>query len=210
MVGIWGCVPVSFTRRRHKAAVQCSAQSNLTTNVGLSSMWIFERLRSYAEKVIGHYASWHVTYLSPRKTEREFLSLINSFIFNFYTNLGGLISLGLFIENLFFSSHFFCASFVPAFLWGFHRSLVAQTGDFFCDLDLALMVLIELSGGNREHRLLTFSSVINFSCRSSLSHGALPDFPSLSPSGRLRRHKRANYSRLWCWPFWVSIKSLSL
>ena len=69
---------------------------------------------------------------------------------------GWLISLGLFIQNLFLSSHFFCASFVPAFLWGFHGSLVAQTGDFFCDLALALMVLIELSGGNREPRFLTF------------------------------------------------------
>ena len=75
MVGIWGCVPASFTRRRHKAAVQCSAQSNLTTNGGLSSMWIFERLRGYAENVIGRYASWHVTYLSPRKTEIFFPSL---------------------------------------------------------------------------------------------------------------------------------------
>lgn len=60
-------------------------------------------------------------------------------------------------------------------------------------------------GGQQRAPSPDLSSVINFSCRSGLSHRALPDFPSLSPSGRLRRHKRADCSRLWCWPFWVSI-----
>lgn len=122
-----------------------------------------------------HLDMWSILVLKDKK--RKSFPLITSGIFNFYTLfLGGrgLLSLHLFIHKP-LSLLIFCTSFIPAFLRGSHGLLVAHSLrlPFFSWLWLLWFSVNSLG----QWRALSpdLSSVINFSCCSGLSRGALPD-----------------------------------